>query len=202
MRKIIGAVFLSLDGVMQAPGGPEEDPSGGFALGGWIWAYSDDISSEVVRGYLLGAPYELLLGRKTYEIFAPYWPQISQENPIAARFNPTAKYVLSSRDLAPQWHNSHRLPSLEAVRELKATQGPDLLVQGSSTLYPQLLRAGFLDKLIVQTYPVLLGSGKRLFGEGTPPVGLKLVSSAVSTTGVVMATYEPTGQEPVRSSMP
>ncbi len=202
MRKIIGAVFVSLDGVMQAPGGPEEDPSGGFALGGWIWAYSDDVTREAVRGYLLGAPYELLLGRKTYEIFAPYWPQMPPEHPIAARFNPTAKYVLSSRDLAPSWHNSHRLPSLDALRELKATQGPDLLVQGSSTLYPQLLNAGLLDRLIVQTYPVVLGQGKRLFGEGTPPVGLKLVGSVVSTTGVVIATYEPTGQKPVLSSVP
>jgi dihydrofolate reductase len=202
MRKIIGAVFVSLDGVMQAPGGPEEDCSGGFELGGWIWAYSDDVTREAVRGYLLGAPYALLLGRKTYEIFAPYWPQMPSENPIAARFNPTAKYVLSSRDLTPTWHNSHRLPSLDALRELKATEGPDLLVQGSSTLYPQLLKAGLLDRLIVQTYPVVLGQGKRLFGEGTPPVGLKLVGSVVSTTGVVIATYAPTGHKPQTSAVP
>ncbi|MGK0619345.1 dihydrofolate reductase family protein [Meiothermus cerbereus] len=202
MRKIIGAVFVSLDGVMQAPGGPEEDCSGGFELGGWIWAYSDDITREAVQGYLLGAPYALLLGRKTYEIFAPYWPQMPPENHIAARFNPTAKYVLSSRDLTPTWHNSHRLPNLDALRELKATEGPDLLVQGSSTLYPQLLKACLLDRLIVQTYPVVLGQGKRLFGEGTPPVGLKLVGSVVSTTGVVIATYEPTGHKPQTSTVP
>lgn len=193
MRKIIGAVFLSLDGVMQAPGGPEEDPSGGFALGGWIWAYSDEITREAVRGYLLGAPYELLLGRKTYEIFASYWPQMPQENPIAARFNPTAKYVLSSRDLAPKWHNSQRLPSLEAVRELKAAEGPDLLVQGSSTLYPHLLNWGLLDRLIILTYPVVLGQGKRLFGEDTLPFSLRLLHSVASTTGVLIATYEPHG---------
>jgi len=202
MRKIIGAVFVSLDGVMQAPGGPEEDRSGGFELGGWIWAYSDDVTREVVRGYLLGAPYALLLGRKTYEIFASYWPQVSPENPIAARFNPTAKYVLSSRELSPPWFNSHRLPSLDALRELKATEGPDLLVQGSGTLYPQLLSAGLLDWLIVQIYPVVLGQGKRLFGEGTPPVGLKLVGSVVSTTGVVIADYAPTGHKPQTSTMP
>jgi dihydrofolate reductase len=200
MRKIVGAVFVSLDGVMQAPGGPKEDTSGGFALGGWIWAYSDEITREVVRGYLLGPPYELLLGRRTYEIFAPYWPQMPPDNPIAARFNPTAKYVLTSRDLSPPWQNSHRLSSLEAVRELKASEGPDLLVQGSSTLFPQLLAAGLLDRLILQTFPVVLGQGKRLFGEGTPPGSLKLVNSVVSSTGVVMITYEPTGLMPPVSS--
>ncbi|WP_036271064.1 dihydrofolate reductase family protein [Meiothermus rufus] len=193
MRKIIGAVFLSLDGVMQAPGGPEEDRSGGFELGGWIWAYSDDVTREAVRSYLLGAPYALLLGRRTYEIFAAYWPQMPPDNPIAARFNPTAKYVLSSRDLAPKWNNSHRLSSLDALRELKASKGPDLLVQGSSTLYPQLLNAGLLDRLIVQTYPVVLGQGKRLFGQGTLPLSLRLLHNVVSTTGVVISTYEPLG---------
>ncbi|MBO1436107.1 dihydrofolate reductase family protein [Meiothermus sp. CFH 77666] len=199
MRTIIGAVFLSLDGVMQAPGGPEEDSSGGFGLGGWIWVHSDDITREMVRGYLLGPPYELLLGRRTYDIFAAYWPQVPPDNPIAARFNPTAKWVLSSRDLSPPWYNSQRLSSLEAVRELKASNGPDLLVQGSSTLYPQLLAAGLLDRLILQTFPVVLGRGKRLFGEGTPPGSYKLVSSVVSSTGVVMTTYEFTGQKPVVS---
>ncbi len=154
-----------------------------------------------MRGYLLGAPYELLLGRKTYEIFAPYWPHMPQENPIAARFNPTAKYVLSSRDLTPKWNNSHRLPSLDAVRELKATEGPDLLVQGSSTLYPQLLNVGLLDRLIVQTYPVVLGQGKRLFGEGILPFSLRLLHSVVSTTGVVIATYEPHGSVPSNSTV-
>lgn len=186
---------------MQAPGGSEEDRSGGFELGGWIWAYSDNVTREAVRGYLLGAPYELLLGRKTYEIFAPYWPHMPQENPIAARFNPTAKYVLSSRDLTPKWNNSHRLPSLDAVRELKATEGPDLLVQGSSTLYPQLLNVGLLDRLIVQTYPVVLGQGKRLFGEGILPFSLRLLHSVVSTTGVVIATYEPHGSVPSNSTV-
>ncbi|GIW25689.1 dihydrofolate reductase family protein [Meiothermus sp.] len=193
MRKITGAVFVSLDGVMQAPAGPEEDPSGGFVLGGWMQGYSDALTREWVRGYLLGPPYELLLGRKTYEIFAPYWPQMPPDNPIAARFNPTAKWVLSSRDLSPPWPNSHRLSDLEAVRALKASEGPDLLVQGSSTLYPQLLAAGLLDRLILQIFPLVLGQGKRIFGEGTPPGSLKLVGSGVSSTGVVMTIYEPTG---------
>ncbi|GIW34066.1 dihydrofolate reductase family protein [Meiothermus sp.] len=200
MRRIVGAVYVSLDGVMQAPGGPEEDTSGGFSLGGWIWTYSDDTTREVVRSYLLGPSYELLLGRRTYDIFAAYWPQVPPDNPIAARFNPTAKYVLTSRDLSPPWHNSHRLSGLEAVRALKATPGPDLLVQGSSTLYPQLLGAGLLDRLIVQIFPVTLGQGKRLFGQGTPPASLKLVNSVASSTGVLMATYEPMGQMPPVSS--
>jgi len=178
---------------MQAPGGPEEDRSGGFEQGGWIWAYTDDVTREAVRGYLLGAPYELLLGRRTYEIFAAYWPQMPPNNPIAARFNPTAKYVLTSRDLHPKWDNSRRLSSLHAVRELKATEGPDLLVQGSSTLYPQLLNAGLLDRLVVQIHPVVLGRGKRLFGDGTWPMSLKLLSSRASSTGVLIATYEPQG---------
>jgi dihydrofolate reductase len=202
MRKVRGAVFQSLDGVMQAPGGPEEDRAGGFDLGGWIWAFSDDTTRDAVSGYLLGAPYELLLGRKTYEIFAAYWPYMPEGNPIAARFNSTAKHVLSRGDDTLDWTNSHTLPSIAAVEKLKSTDGPDLLIQGSATLYPQLLRAGLIDRLIIQTFPIVLGSGKRLFGEGTPLGGMRLESSAVSTTGVVIAVYEPTGRMPTFSVEP
>lgn len=190
MRKITGAVFQSLDGVMQGPGGPEEDTSDGFDLGGWIWPYWDDMSREVVMGYLAGEPYELLLGRKTYDIFASYWPNMPEEDPIASRFNPTAKHVLTRGDAALQWNNSHKLAGIDALRELKATDGPDLLIQGSTTLYPQLLAAGLLDRLILQTFPTILGGGKRLFGKGTPPRSMRLVSSVASTTGVVIATYD------------
>lgn len=196
MRKIIGAVFQSLDGVMQAPGGPEEDRSGGFDLGGWMWAFGDDTTREVVSGYLFGAPYELLLGRKTYEIFAAYWPYMPAGNPIAARFNATAKHVLYRGEVTLDWHGSHHLSGIDAVKRLKATAGPDLLIQGSTTLYPQLLGAGLLDRLIIQTFPVVLGRGKRLFGEGTPPGSLRLVSGLHSPSGVVIATYEPAGPIP------
>jgi len=201
MRKIIGGVFLSLDGVMQAPGGPEEDRSDGFDLGGWIGAFTDDTTHAAVVGLLLSAPYDLLLGRKTYEIFAPYWPNMPEGNPIAARFNTAAKYVLSRSDDTLDWNNSHKLPGIDAVKKLKTTDGPDLLIQGSTTLYPQLFSAGLIDRLLIQTFPIVLGRGKRLFGEGTPPGGMKLVSSVVSTTGVVIATYEPTGQMPTFSNV-
>lgn len=202
MRKIIGGVFQSLDGVMQAPGRPEEDRAGGFDLGGWIGAFTDDTTRDAVIGYLLGAPYDLLLGRKTYEIFAAYWPYMPEGNPIAARFNATAKHVLSRGDDTLDWNNSHKLPGIDAVKKLKTTDGPDLLIQGSTTLYPQLLSAGLIDRLLIQTFPIVLGRGKRLFGEGTPPGGMRLVSSVVSTTGVVIATYEPAGQMPTLSLEP
>ncbi len=194
MRKIIGSVFQSLEGVIQGPGRPEEDRAGGFALGGWVGAYTDDATSAAVIETLLGAPYALLLGRKTYEIFAAYWPYQAAGNPIADRFNGADKYVLTRGQDSLDWARSHRLESLEAVRALKATAGPDLLIQGSSTLYPQLLGAGLIDRVRVQTFPLVLGGGKRLFGEALPPAALKLVSSTVSTTGVVIATYEPTGE--------
>jgi dihydrofolate reductase len=201
-RKIIGGVFQSLDGVMQAPGRPEEDRAGGFDLGGWIGAFTDDTTRAAVVKLLLGAPYDLLLGRKTYEIFAAYWPYAPAGNPIAARFNAAAKYVLSRGDAALDWHNSHKLPGIAAVKELKTSDGPDLLIQGSTTLYPQLLNAGLIDRLLIQTFPIVLGRGKRLFGAGTPPGRMKLVSSVVSTTGVVIATYEPTAQMPAFASEP
>lgn len=183
-----------MDGVMQAPGGPEEDRSGGFELGGWIWSFTDDTTSSAVKGYLLSEPYDLLLGRKTYDIFAPYWSDMPDDNPIAARFNTAAKYVLTRSDDPLSWNNSHKLSGIDEVGHLKTTEGPDLLIQGSSTLYPQLLSAGLLDQLIILTYPILLGTGKRLFGNGTPSGAMRLVNSVSSSTGVVIATYEPAGE--------
>ena len=202
MRKIMGAVFQSLDGVMQSPGRPEEDRAGGFDLGGWVGAFTDDTTSNAVMGYLLGAPYDLLLGRKTYDIFAAYWPYRPDSNPIASRFNAATKHVLSHSEAHLDWANSHRLPGIDAVAALKATDGPDLLIQGSTTLYPQLLQVGRIDRLIIQTFPIVLGKGKRLFGAGTSAGGLRLVSSVVSATGVVIATYEPTGVAPTFSAEP
>lgn len=194
MRKIIGGVFQSLDGVIQSPGGSEDDRSDGFELGGWTWSFTDDTTSSVVRDYLLSEPYDLLLGRKIYDIFAPYWFSIHADNLIAARFNAAEKYVLTRRDDPLNWSNSHRLSGIDEVRQLRRTEGPDLLLQGSSTLYPQLLSAGLLDKLIILTHPILLGRGKRLFGEDTPAGAMRLVNSVVSSTGGVIATYEPAGE--------
>ncbi len=196
MRKIIGGVFLSLDGVMQAPGGPPEDPTGGFELGGWSATYWDDKMGAAMGG-LFNEPYDLLIGRKTYEIFAAHWPYVPQDDPIGQAFGKAAKYVLTRGNDRLEWQNSHRLDGIEAVKKVKAGEGPTLLIQGSSTLYPQLLSAGLIDSLFVMTFPVILGKGKRLFGQGTPSNGLKLISSDVSTTGVLMATYEPAGAVPI-----
>lgn len=198
MRKIIGGVFQSLDGIMQAPGGPSEDPTRGFELGGWTTTFWDDRMGAAMGGIFEGS-CDLLLGRKTYEIFAAHWPYVPASDPIGPTFTKAAKYVLT-RGVDPlEWHNSHRLGDLEAVRTVKAGMGPDLLIQGSSTLYPQLLAANLIDRLMVMTFPVVLGHGKRLFGDGTRPVGMTLVSSDVSTTGVIIATYEPAGDVPIGS---
>ncbi|HEX4739156.1 MAG TPA: dihydrofolate reductase family protein [Allosphingosinicella sp.] len=198
MRKIIGGVFQSLDGVMQAPGGPEEDPTGGFALGGWSTSFWDEDMGEVMGG-LFGRPFELLLGRKTYDIFAAHWPYAPDDDPIASVFNRTAKHVVTRSAEPLAWENSHALPDIAAIAALKAGEGPDLLIQGSTTLYPALLAEGLVDRLFVMTFPVILGGGKRLFGAGTPPAALKLVEHRVSTTGVIVATYEPAGPIPIGS---
>lgn len=198
MRKIIGGVFLSLDGVMQAPGGPDEDPTGAFDLGGWTATYWDEVMGQAMGGIFSG-PFDLLLGRKTYEIFAAHWPYVGADDPIGASFTKAAKHVLTRGDETLDWANSHRLTGIDAVAALKAGNGPDLLIQGSSSLYPQLFAAGLIDRLFTMTFPVVLGGGKRLFGTGTPPFALKLLSHAVSTTGVTICTYEPAGPVPTGS---
>lgn len=192
MRRIIGSVFQSLDGVMQAPGGPNEDWTGGFALGGWLQPLGDEATGAWI-GELLGGDYDLLLGRKTYEIFAAYWPYVDAGNPIARGFNAAGKYVLTRGHDSLPWENSHRLADVDAVAALKQGDGPDLVIQGSSTLYPALLAAGLLDRLTTLTFPVVLGSGKRLFGAGTPPRTLTLVGHVVSPKGTIIAHYEPAG---------
>jgi dihydrofolate reductase len=196
MRKIIGGVFQSMDGVMQAPGGPPEDPTGGFELGGWSAAFWDDKMGAAMGG-LFSAPYDLLLGRRTYEIFAAHWPFVPEDDPVGQAFGKAAKYVLTRGDESLEWQNSHRLGNMDEVRKVKASEGPDLLIQGSSTLYPQLFAANMIDRLFVMIFPVFLGKGKRLFGPGTPSGAMKLVSSDVSTTGVVIAAYEPAGEVPI-----
>ena len=198
MRRIIGGAFQSLDGVMQAPGGPSEDWTGGFALGGWSTSFWDEAMGQAM-GALFAAPFDLLLGRKTYEIFAAHWPYAAADDPITIAFNRVAKYVVtrSNEDLA--WANSHRASDIDSVAALKAEEGPDLLIQGSSTLYPPLLARGLIDRLFVMTFPVILGGGKRLLGPGSGSTALKLVDHQVSTTGVAIATYEPAGPVPIGS---
>lgn len=198
MRKIVGGVFLSLDGVMQAPGGPSEDWTQGFAQGGWSTSFWDDAMGQAMGG-LFGAPFDLLLGRKTYEIFAAHWPYVGPDDPIGPMFDTCQKYVLTRGDETLDWVNSHKLGSIAEVAALKQGEGPDLLIQGSSTLYPELLAQGLVDKLFIMTFPVVLGQGKRLFGAGTPAGAWRMLDHQVSSTGVVMASYESAGAIPIGS---
>src|SRR5262249_43263165 len=169
MRKLIVAEFLSLDGVIQAPGGPEEDPSGGFRLGGWQVPYADEAIGQAVLD-LFSQPFELLLGRRTYDIWAAYWPRIganSPSHPIAGPFNRVPKHVATHRPDTLDWQNSHALEGdlADAIRALKHQGGANLLTHGSGDMVRQLLAAGLVDELRLLIYPVLLGRGKRLFGE-------------------------------------
>ena len=199
MRKLTGAVFQSLDGVMQAPGGPEEDPTGGFALGGWSFAFWDG-SMQQPFGKIIEADYDLLLGKRTYDIFSGYWPY-NQDNPVGERFQRIDKYVLTHSDEPLRWENSHRISgdTAEAVSLLKQTDGRDLLIQGSSTLYPPLLSAVLIDRLLLMTFPVLLGRGKSIFDGTQEPGRMKLTDHFVSESGVTFSTYEPAGEVPTGS---
>lgn len=193
MRRIIGATFVSLDGVMQGPGGPTEDPTGGFKYSGWLPPVGDE-SIEQKIGELFGRPFDLLLGRRTYDIFAAYWPYAPDEMAgIRDPFDKCTKYVVTHRDAPLEWHNSERVTAIEALHAIKQTPGPDLVIQGSSTLYPQLLAADLLDELTLMISPVVLGGGKRLFGNGTPPLTMKMTNHRVSDGGNIIATYQPAG---------
>jgi dihydrofolate reductase len=192
MRKLTGAVFQSLDGVMQAPGGPEEDPTSDFRLGGWVqplWGEQMGPFEGVIMG-----EYDLLLGKRTYDIFAAYWPY-NRDNPIGEIFQRINKYVLTHSDEPLEWENSHKLSgdTAQAVEELKRSRGRDLLIQGSSTLYPPLLSARLIDRLMLMTFPVVLGGGKSIFDGSEKPGTLTLADHFVSNTGVMIATYEPAG---------
>ena len=193
MRKIIGAAFVSLDGVMQGPGGPTEDPTGGFRFSGWLPPVRDE-SIEDKIGEVFGRPFDLLLGRRTYDIFAAYWPYAGDDMAaIRDPFNDCTKYVVAHGDQPLVWANSERIDGLEALRGIKQSDGPDLVIQGSSTLYPQLLEASLLDELTLMISPVILGQGKRLFGEATPPRTLAMTDHRVSEGGNIIATYRPVG---------
>jgi dihydrofolate reductase len=179
---------------MQAPGGPEEDPSSDFRFGGWAFHFWDEMGpfEDLITG-----EYDLLLGKRTYDIFAAYWPY-NQADPIGEKFQRINKYVLSHSNEPLTWDNSQRLSgdTADAVAELKRSEGRDLLIQGSSTLYVPLLAAGLIDRLMLMTFPVLLGEGKRIFDGSEKPGALKLVDHFVSAKGVVLATYEPAGDVP------
>ena len=194
MRKLIVSTFLTLDGVMQAPGGPGEDDSGGFALGGWSFHYWDDLMGEVMAD-AMGRPFDLLLGRRTYDIFAAYWPSAPEEaggKPL----NDATKYVVSRGNPELPWRPSVLIDGdvAEGIRALKATDGPELQVHGSGNLIQTLLREALVDEFRLWVFPVMIGSGKRLFADGTIPAALRLVDTTVSTTGVVIGTYEPAGE--------
>jgi dihydrofolate reductase len=195
-RTITGAAFVSLDGVIQAPGGPTEDPTGGFDQGGWVFKLWDDEVGETLGGLFAGE-YDLLLGRRTYDIFAAYWPYATGDNkPMSEAFGRANKYVLTRGAQPLEWENSHRLGTIDDVAAIKAQDGADVIIQGSSTIYPALLAAGLIDRLITMTYPVLLGGGKRLFGDGTPTGLLTVTDHRITAKGTVITTYVPGGTLP------
>lgn len=192
MRKIIVLSFVTMDGVMQAPGGPTEDPSGGFTYGGWLVPYFDDVLGGIMDEQM-GKPFDLLLGRKTFEIFASYWPQHVDEGP---GINKATKYVASNTLTSHEWNKSVFLKGnvVDEIKKLKQQDGPDLQVHGSGNLIQTLLKHDLVDELWLKIFPVTLGSGKRLFAEGTMPAGFKVSKSQLSSTGVIIANYERTGE--------
>jgi dihydrofolate reductase len=196
MRKLTGAVFQSLDGVMQAPGGPEEDPTSNFRFGGWSFHFWDE-SLEKPFSKVIDADYDLLLGKRTYDIFAAFWPH-NQDQPIGSKFQRINKFVLTHSEEPLSWENSHKLSgdTAEAVAELKRSEGRDLLIQGSSTLYAPLLAAGLIDRLVIMVFPVLLGEGKRIFDGSQAAGALKLAEQSISDKGVAFLSYEPAGEVP------
>jgi dihydrofolate reductase len=195
MRKLTGAMFQSLDGVIQAPGGPEEDRTSDFRFGGWVQPHWDEHMGPFEG--IITSNYDLLLGKRTYDIFSGYWPY-NLDNPIGEKFQHINKYVLTHSGEPLEWENSSRLSgdTAEAVAEVKQGDGSDLLIQGSSTLYPPLLSARLIDRLVLITFPVVLGEGKRLFDGSEQASALKLIDHFVSPTGVVITTYEPAGDVP------
>jgi dihydrofolate reductase len=198
MRTLTVAAFVSLDGVMQAPGGPEEDTSGGFRFGGWIVPYADKTTGQAVQD-LFSQPFELLLGRRTYDIFAAYWPHIqadSTHHSIADLFNGVPKHVATHRADSLDWQNSHALEGnlIDAISALKRQDGPQLLTQGSGDLVRQLLAAGLVDELRLMIHPILLGCGKRLFDDNAQASAFTLLNSISSPGGVLIARYIRSGE--------
>jgi dihydrofolate reductase len=198
MRKHVVSAFISLDGVFQAPGGPEEDPSGDFRFGGWIVPYADEATGQHLQN-LLSQPFELLLGRRTYDIFASYWPHVpadSASRVIADKFNGVPKHVTTHRPDTLDWQNSHALEGdpADATRALQHQEGADLLTFGSGDMVRQLLAAGLVDELRLQVFPILLGRGKRLFGDDALASAFTLAQSTTTPGGVLISRYQRNGE--------
>ena len=193
MRKLVTRTFVTLDGIMQAPGGPGEDDTGGFSSGGWSVNYWDDMMGQVMGETFAKRP-DLLLGRKTYELFAAYWPHAKAEDG-ADNLNNAKKYVVSRTLDKVDWNNSTLIKGdvVKEINKLKGADGPELQVHGSSNLIQTLLRHNLIDELHLWIFPVAIGNGKRLFGEDTNPSNFKLLDSKTSSTGVIIATYEQSG---------
>lgn len=193
MRKIVALTMVSLDGVMQAPGGPEEDASNGFAYGGWTMPYGDEAFGEIIKKEL-SVPFDMLLGRKTYEIFAAYWPK--QTGAIADPFNKAKKFVVSAKGLDLTWSGSELIQNDAAynIKALKEEDGPVIHVWGSSVLLQTLHKNDLIDELRLRIFPVTLGKGKRLFGEGTIPAAFELLDTQTLSTGVILANYKRAGE--------
>ncbi len=193
MRKLIVLTFLTLDGVMQAPGGPEEDTDGNFTHGGWSVGYWDNVMDEVM-GEQMGHPFDLVLGRKTYEIFAGYWPTSTEDG--AEELNKAKKYVASTTLKNLEWENSELLgDDIESeIKKLKEQDGPELQVHGSADFLQTLIKHDLVDEFWLKIFPVTIGKGKRLFGEGTIPASFKLIKSKISPSGVITANYVRDGE--------
>ena len=189
MRKIIVLSFITLDGIMQAPGGPKEDTSGGFKYGGWVVPYFDDFAGKIMAGQM--KPADLLLGRITFEIFANYWPENENEWP---GINDVTKYVMSRTVKKSNWKNTIFLKNLAEIKKLKNSKGSDIQVHGSGELIQLLLKNDLVDELWLKIFPITLGTGKRLFDKGTIPAAFKLADSITSPKGVIIANYKRAGK--------
>jgi dihydrofolate reductase len=194
MRKIVVLSFISLDGVMQAPGGPDEDVSGDFKYGGWTVPYSDEVSGKMM-GEQMSMPFDLLLGRKTYDIFASYWPHHPEIEEVAGPFNKCTKYVISNSNPELTWKHSVCIDGdvVTKLKALKQQDGPMLQVHGSGNMIQTLLKNDLVDELWLKTFPVTLGKGKRLFAEGAMPAAFELTESKISPMGVIFANYKRSG---------
>ncbi len=193
MRKIVTTTMITLDGVMQAPGGSKEDTAEGFRYGGWQADYGDEVADKIFDTKIQAAPFDLLLGRRTYDIFAGYWPNHKDEPRWGKPFDIAKKYVVSHKPFKLSWNNSVLITGdvAKELKKLKASDGPDLLIYGSSNLIQTLLKNNLIDRMHIWTFPITIGTGKKLFAEGTQPERFKPVYSKVTHTGVVFATYEP-----------
>src|SRR5579864_204867 len=194
MRKLIVLTFMTLDGVMQAPGGPGEDESGGFKYGGWSVGYWDDELGRAMSEQM-SRPFDLLLGRRTYDIFAAHWPRVPADDPAGQVINRATKYVVTHRPVTTDWKTTVPISGdvVARIKALKQENGPELQVHGSSNLIQTLLKNDLIDELLLKIYPVTVGSGKRLFGEGTIPAGFAVTGGTVSPSGVIIASYRRAG---------